>query len=114
MLAAPEHQEVKGLVKVTRRTLRTIEHSLMVHARVLKAYIHFALRYTTDHIFSVISIKDMINKDDKPTTSFKLGTGKKPLASHLCALFCPCFVWKDTAHVDKKALNMRHQVQKGF
>ena len=61
MLAALEHQEMNRQVEVTWRTLRTIAHSLMVHARVLEAYIHFALMYTTDHIFMVIPIKDMIN-----------------------------------------------------
>ena len=29
-------------------------------------------------------------------------------------LFCPCVVRKTNAHVEKKALNMRHQSQKGF
>ena len=29
-------------------------------------------------------------------------------------LFFPCFVWKATSHVDKNALNMRHQAQEGF
>ena len=55
-LLALEHQEMNGQVEVTRRTLHTIAHSLMVHARVLEAYIHFALMYTTDHIFSVLPI----------------------------------------------------------
>ena len=32
-LAAPEHQEMNGQVKMTRRTLRKIAHSLMVHTR---------------------------------------------------------------------------------
>ena len=41
-LADPEHQEINGPVKVTWRLLRTIVHYLMVHARVLEAYIHFA------------------------------------------------------------------------
>ena len=40
-LAAPEHQEMNGQVEVTCRTLRTAAHSLMIHARVLEAYIHF-------------------------------------------------------------------------
>ena len=35
VLAAPEHQEMKGKVEVTWKTLRTIAHSLMVHATVL-------------------------------------------------------------------------------
>ena len=51
MLAAPEHQEMNGQAEVTRRTLRTTEQSIMVHARVLEACINFALMYTTDHIF---------------------------------------------------------------
>ena len=29
-------------------------------------------------------------------------------------LFCPYVVWKATAHVCKKGLNMRHQAQNGF
>ena len=61
-LAAPEHQEINRQVEVTWRTLHTISHSFMVHARVLEAYIHFTLIYTTDHIFPVLPIKDMINK----------------------------------------------------
>ena len=70
--------------------------------------------YTTDHIFPVLPIKDIINEDGDPTTPHKLETGTKPSLSHLCVLFCPCVVRKATAHVGKKALNRRHQAQKGF
>ena len=77
-LAAPEHQEMNRQVEVTRRTLHTIVHSLMVHARVSEAYIHFELMYTTDHIFQVLLIKDLINEDGDPTMPFKLATGTKP------------------------------------
>ena len=35
-LAAPEHQEINVQVEVTWRTLRTVTHDLMVHARVPK------------------------------------------------------------------------------
>ena len=94
--------------------LRTVAHTLMVHARVPEVYVHFALMYTTDHIFPVIPIRDLINKDGGPTTPHKLETGTKPSVSHLRVLFCPCVVWKATAHVETKTLNMRHQAQKGF
>ena len=40
-LAAPEHQEINGQVEVTWRTFITNAHSIMLHARVLEAYIHF-------------------------------------------------------------------------
>ena len=50
----------------------------MMHARVLEVYIHFTLMYTADHIFSVLLIKDMINKYGKLTTPFKAATGTKP------------------------------------
>ena len=56
----------------------------------------------------------MINEDGDPSTPFKLAAGTKPSVSHLCILFCPYVVRKASAHVDKKALNMRHQAQKGF
>ena len=68
--------------------------------------------YTTYHIFPVLPIKDLINKDGDPTTPYKLATGTKPSVSHIRV--CPCVVRKDTAHVGTKALNVRHQVQKGF
>ena len=113
-LAAPEHQEMNGQVEVTRRTLRTIAQSLMVHARVPEIYIHFALMYTTDHIFPVLPIKYLINEDGDPTTPYKLTTGTKPSVSHLRVILCPCVVRKDTVHVETKTLNMRHQAQKGF
>ena len=50
-LAAPEHQEMNGQVEVTWRTLRTVAHTLMVHARVLEVCVHLALMSTSDHIF---------------------------------------------------------------
>ena len=107
-LAAPEHQEMNGQVEVTWRTLRTIAHSLMVYARVPENYIHFALMYTTDHIFPVLPIKDLINEDKDPTTPYKLATGTKPSVSHLRVLSFPYVVWKATAHVETKTLNMCH------
>ena len=70
--------------------------------------------YTTDHIFPILPTKDLTNEDGELTTPCKLATGKKPSVSHLRVLFCPCVVVKATAHVGKKALNMRHQAQKGF
>ena len=99
---------------MTWRTLRTVAHALMVHARVPEVYVHFALMYTTDHIFPVLPIKNLINEDGNPTTPHKLATGTKPSVSHLRVLFCPCVVQKATAHVEAKTLNMHHQAQKGF
>ena len=101
-------------VEMTWRTLRTVAHALMVHARVPEVYVHFTLMYTTDHIFPVLPIKDLINEDGDPTTPHKLATGKKPSVSHFRVLFCPCVVRKATAHVETKTLNMHHQAQKGF
>ena len=50
-LAAPEHKKMNGQVEVTWITLRTVAHSLMVHARVPEVYVHFTLMYTKDDIF---------------------------------------------------------------
>ena len=105
---------MNGQFEVTWRTLRTVAHALMVHARVLEVYVHFALMYKTDHIFQVLPIKYLIDEDGNPTMPHKLATGTKPSVSHLRVLFCPCVVRKATAHVETKMLNMRHQAQKGF
>ena len=70
--------------------------------------------YMTDHIFPALIIKHLVNKYGEPTTPQKLATGTKPSVSNLCALFYPFVVQKEHAHVDTKALNMRHQSQKGF
>ena len=55
--------------------------------------------YTTDNIFPVLPIKDLINEYGDPTTPYKLATGTKPSVSHLRVLFRPCVVQKDKAHV---------------
>ena len=94
------------------RPLRTIAHSLMVHARVSEAYINFSLMYTTDHIFPVIPIKNLMDKHGYSITSYKLATSTKPSVSHLRMLFCPCVVRKATAHIGSKSLNMRHHMEK--
>ena len=99
---------------MTWRTLGTIGQSLMVHAQVLEAYIHFALIYTVDNILPVLLIKDFTNEYNKPTTPFKRATGTKPSLSNLRVLFCLCLVQKATAHVGTKSLNMRYQSQNGF
>ena len=65
-------------VEVTWRTLRTVAHALMVHARVPEVYVHFTLMYTIEHIFPVLQIKDLLNEDGNPTTPHKLATGTKP------------------------------------
>ena len=82
---------MNGQVKSYTEKLRTISNSLMVHARVLEAYINFTLIYTTDHIFPVLPIKDMVNEDGDPKTPHKPSTGTKPSVSHLNVLFCPCY-----------------------
>ena len=86
-------------VKVTWKTLCKVAHSIIVHAGVLEAYIHFLFIYTTDHIFPVLPIKYLINEYGDPTTPHKLATGTKTSVSHLRVLFCPCVVPKATAHV---------------
>ena len=105
---------MNGQVELTWRKLRTVAHALMVHARVPEVYVHFSLMYSTDHIFPVLPIKDLINKDGGPTKPHKLATGTKPSVSHLCVLFYPCVVRKYTTHVETKTLKMRHQAQKWF
>ena len=86
----------------------------MVYARVLEACIHFTLMYMAYHIFQVLPIKDLINKADKPTTTYKLASGMKSLISNLRVSFCPSIVLISTAHVGKKFLKICHQAQKVF
>ena len=45
---------------------------------------------------------------------FKIATGTELSVSHLRVLFFPCVTRKATAYIDKKALNIRCQEQKGF
>ena len=82
MLAAPENQEMNGQVEVIWRTLRTVAHALMVHARVPELYVHFALMYTPYHIFPVLPIKYLINEDGDPKNPHNLATSTKPSVSH--------------------------------
>ena len=86
----------------------------MVHTWLFDEYINLARMYRIDHIFPVLSIEHLVNKDGEPTTPHKLATGTKPSVSNPCTLFCPCVVRKVNEHVDTKTLNMRHQSQNGF
>ena len=95
---------MNGKVEVTRRTLCTIAHSLVVHTQVLEAYIHSTFMYTEDNILPVLAIKYFINKDVDPATPFKIETGIKPSISNLRILFFPCVLRKATAPVATKAL----------
>ena len=58
--------------------------------------------YRVDHIFLVLPVKDLINKEGEPTTPFKFATGKKLSVSHLRVLFYPYVVQKSTANVRTK------------
>ena len=77
---------------MTWRKLRTVTHSLMVHARVSESCMNFALIYTADHILPVLPLKNLINEYGKTTTPFKLATDTKPSISHLHVLFSPFVV----------------------
>ena len=57
-LSAPYHQEMNSQFEVTWQTFQTISQSIMVHAQVSDKYIHFSLIYMTDHIFTVLPIKN--------------------------------------------------------
>ena len=85
----------------------------MVHARFLEAYIHFASMYTTYHSFLVILIKDLIKKLSGRPHHLNL-VQVQTLQYNFYAGYFPCVVRKANAHVDKNALNMCHQVKKGF
>ena len=61
-----------------------------------------------DHIFPVLRIKHLVNKDSEPTTPPKLATDTKPSLSNLLVLLCTYVVQKAATHVDTKAFNMLH------
>ena len=70
--------------------------------------------YNTHHIFYVLPIKHLINRDGETTALHKLLTGTKPSVSNIEILFCLYVLQKAAAHVDGKALNICHQPQKCF
>ena len=47
--------------------------------------------YITDHIFPVLSMKDLVNQNGDPTMQQKLATGTKPSVSNLRILFSHVF-----------------------
>ena len=86
----------------------------MMHARVSHKYTNFVLMYKTDNIFPVLPINHLVNQYGEPTTPQKLENGTKPPVSNIRVLFYTCVARKENAHVDTKALSMRHHSQKGF
>ena len=61
-------------------------------------------------MFPVLPIKQLVNQDGELTTPHKLENCTKSSVSN--PRFFSCVVLKENAHVDKKALNMRHRSQK--
>ena len=108
------HKRVCNCTQRSTSNFNLSVHSLMVHDIVPEVYVHFELMCTTDHIFPVLPIRDLINEDGNPTMSHKLATGTRPSVSHLRVLFFPCVARRDTVHFETKTLNMRHQAQQGF
>ena len=82
LLPAPDNQDMNDQVEVTWQTFWSIAHSIMVHPQVYDEYIHFELMYTTDDIFPFLPIKNLVNRDDEPTTPRKLTTGNKSSVSN--------------------------------
>ena len=72
MLAEPENQEMNVQVEVTQRTFCTVAHYIMVHDRVPEVCVHFALVYTTCHIFPVLKKKSRAKIPIKPKSPFNL------------------------------------------
>ena len=70
--------------------------------------------YMTHHVFTVLPINHLLNQYGEPNMPHKLATGTKTLVSNIRVLFFSCAVWKSTAHVDGKVLNMPRQPQNGF
>ena len=70
----------------------------MLHAQVLEAYIHFTFMYASDHIFPVLPIKDLINKGGKPTTQFKVVTGKN-LQYRIYVFYFVRVLYKNVLHM---------------
>ena len=89
-------------------------NSIMVHTRFFDEYIHFELMYTTHQIFPVLTIKHLVNQDGEPTTPHKLATDTKTLVSNICVPFFPYVVKKETSHINRKALNIHHQLKMFF
>ena len=88
-------------VKVTWRILRTISHSLIEHARVLEAYIHFFINVYRRSYFSgsINQISDkQIQRDDH---SIQTWNRYKTFSITFRRVIFPGVVRKATAHVDK-------------
>ena len=90
-LAAPEHQEINGQVKVVWQALQNISHSIMVHAQVSEKYIHLALMYTIGNISPVLPIKHLVNQDSEPNMSHKLSSSTKHSVKPTCFIMSVCF-----------------------
>ena len=112
-LEAPEHQEMNRLVEVIWRRLRTVAHSLMVHARVPEAYVHFVLMYATNHIFLVLPIKGIIMRMaiQQRHTNFQQ---VRNLQYDIYACYFVHVLYKSLRRTVRQTINMCHQAQKRF
>ena len=105
---------MNGQVELTWQTLQTIIHSFFgARTCIWLIYIFFTNVHDWSHISG--STNKTLGKwvlwNNYAAQTVKW---QKPSVSNLRVLFCPCVVQNSTAHIDWRALNMRHQSQKGF
>ena len=78
-------------------------------------YIHFALTYKTDHIFPVLRIKHLVDKDSKTTIYYFKLVQVQIIQYHIYACYFAHLLYgKLLQLLTKKVLNLIHQAQKDF
>jgi transposase InsO family protein len=76
-LAAPKKQYQNHLAERTWQTISGMARALLIHARLPDTFWYHAVVYAT-HIFNVLPVRGIKNKEDVPTTPYELFFNNKP------------------------------------
>ena len=74
--AAPKYQEKNGLVERHWKTITKMANTMLLHARLNKKFIFYAVKHA-QRVHNVIPVKDLVDNQGLPTTSYYLLSGSK-------------------------------------
>jgi hypothetical protein len=109
--AAPKHQEMNGICESKWKQVHSLANTLLNNARLGGAFFHHAHAYAVD-IINVLPAKNIVDKDNNPTTPYHLCFNRKPRIKNFRTFGCPTYFKRYTPSKGSKLITPKQQIQK--
>ena len=110
--AAPEHQEMNGILVAKWRKVHNTANILLNTARLGGAYFHHAHAYAIFHIINSCSAKNVTDQNGNPSTPFQYSYGRKPSLANFRVFGCPVYFKRYEPTFRNKLITYKQQLQR--